>query len=205
MRGAVDWPSHDDSVGYAAWHELNQLPPSEGGNVLRETFKRGGVPQTKRVVGQTLPVELQEPFLEDRPLRNALGKLSAGLSAEEMETGRKIASELGQHEAAKTGAGTTVPDMGVTKDVVSGALVAASAGLNSPTLWKTNSLFNRLTKGSVDKTVKEIDEALLDPDKFTALVEKIQKKLDSKVPLNLGEKALVQASMAATRDRKQEK
>lgn len=204
QRRNVDFPSHYQDVGLTAWRELMNpaggKAPSEGIEMLEQTFKRNGVPITDEVVGRgVLPPELQEPFLQDRPLRQAIGKLSNAMRPEEIAQARGIADELGQYEAARYGPGRPTPAGDPSSSLVSAGLAIASAGTGSPMLWKVRSAFNALTGGSSDKTVKAMDEALLDPQRFLDLTQRIQAKADKGHPLSKGELALQQVLLGAGR------
>jgi hypothetical protein len=65
-------------------------------------------------------------------------------------------------------------------------------------LWKARSAFNALTGQAMSKTSKEIDEALLDPDKFVKLAQEIQAKTDRNRPLSAVERAFKQAILSST-------
>jgi hypothetical protein len=201
-RGNVDWPAHDDSVGYLAWRELEHspdgLPPSEGMEALLHKYKPNGIPQGE-LAGRTLEPELQEPFVSSADLRAVLGKVSNGMRKTEIDHVRRIASELGQYEGAKFDPSSVKVDMGdAKKGMVSAAMALASAGVDSTKMWKTRAAYNAVSNTKLrDKTV---DEALHDPQKFVALAEKIQAKLAARKEITPGEAAFQQAILAGNRE-----
>lgn len=200
-RRNVDWQSYDDRVGRSAWDELQNVSPvyrTEAGDILREQFNRGGVPQTQKVVGQFDDIEHQVPMLKGLGVRQATGKLANGMSDFEVDHAKRLASELGQYEASKVNTGRSAPNFGAAKDLTGAALAIVSAGTGSTMLWKARSAFNALTGQAMSKTSKEIDEALLDPDKFVKLAQEIQTKTDRNRPLSAVERAFKQAILSST-------
>jgi hypothetical protein len=199
-RGSEDWTSHDENVYRSAWNELTNTPighQSQAGDVLKETFMRNGVVVTPKVVGRDIGFEV--PHLEDRPLRQALGKLQPGLTQVELDRGKQIANELGKHEAAAAGPGRATPETGTMSSLISNGLAIASAAKGSPTLWKIRSAFNTVAGQSNKETNKAIDAALLDPAKFMDLIQIIQTKIDNGRPLDKGEEILHQILLGTSR------
>jgi hypothetical protein len=152
---------------------------------------------TPKVVGRDIGFEV--PHLEDRPLRQALGKLQPGLTQVELDRGKQIANELGKHEAAATGPGRATPEIGGMSSLISNGLAIASAAKGSPTLWKIRSAFNAMAGQGNKETNKAVDAALLDPAKFMDLIQIIQTKLDNGRPLDKSEEILHQILLGTSR------
>lgn len=198
-RGNADFGSHDESVARSAWDMLNDIPAghrSEAGEVLRSRFMRNGVVQTPKQFGVG---EFAVPEVRSHPLRRTLGQLSPHLSDMENDTFRKLADDLTAYDTSKYGVGATSPDLGGADKVVSAGLAAWSAAKGSPTIWKVRSAFNSMTGGAKDKTIKEVDEALLDPDKFMNMVDQVRLKLDNDLALTKAEQYMKDAVLAAGR------
>jgi hypothetical protein len=198
-RGHADFGSHDERVARSAWDMLNDIPKghqSEAGEVLRSRFMRNGVVQTPKQFGTG---EFAVPEIRSHPLRRTLGQLTPHMSDMENDTFRKLADDLTAYDTSKYGVGATNPDTGGADKMVSAGLAAFSAAKGSPTIWKVRSAFNALVGGAKDKTIKEIDEALLDPDKFMNLVDNVRLKIDADLPLNKGEQYLKEAVLASGR------
>jgi len=207
-RGNANFNQHDEDAARAAWEGL-QMPgaPSEAGEILRSQFMRNGVPQTERMFGE-LPGAI--PNVESQPLRKALGRLGQHLSPDELDTTTKIASDLSKRDLAKYGEGAMTPDVALWSDriplVLGFLLHAKTGGLGNAMLNRAKlSALNDLRLNNQGKVMKEIDDALLDPDKFMNMVDSVQKKILAKETLSpteqavktMSEKALKYGSAAA--------
>ena len=186
-----DFASHDESVARSAWDMLNDIPAAgrtEAGDTLRSGFMRNGVAQTPRVFGKGAD---QVPEVTSHRLRKALGQLSPHLSETEKDTFFKLSDDLMQGDNIKFGVGATAPDTSNPHALAASiGLAAGSAHFSSPKLWKIRSIFNQLTGNSRDKVTRGVDEALLDPDKFMNMVDRIRTKVGTDLPLTEGEQML---------------
>jgi len=198
-RGHADFGSHDERVARSAWDMLHDIPKgdrTEAGEVLRSKFKRNDFVQTSKQFGTGADAV---PEIRSHPLRKSLGELGPHLSDTERDTFAKLADDLTGYDTSKYGVGATVPDVGGGSAAISASLGALSAAKGSPTIWKIRSVFNTMTSGAKDKTIKEVDEALLDPDKFMNMVDNVRKKVDADLPLTRGEQYLKEAVLASGR------
>jgi hypothetical protein len=170
---------------------------SEAGDEFRKHFFRNEIPTTRQVVGLSGDIENQVPRLNAKQLRDALAKYSNGMTPQEIDHYKHLASEIGRYEHAATAAGHSLPDPGMGPTIASAGLALTSALTNSPKLWKVRAAYNAIT--GANKTNKVIDEALQDPNKFVTLMRDIQTKTEAGRPLSATETALREALLSTSR------
>jgi hypothetical protein len=196
-RGLVDFNPHYEDVARTAWKELTSLnKPSQAQEALEGTFMRSGIPKTRQMYGTD---ENMIPVLESQPFRQALSKYAPHMKGDEQVLATKLAQDIHAQDVVRTGQGAATPNLGRGTDLISAALAAASIGTASPTLWKVRSAFNAVSGGAKKSTFKEIDEALLDPDRFMALVKRVQAKDMTGKPLTRGEELLKESLLTGAR------
>lgn len=110
---------------------------------------------------------------------------------------QQIANELGQFEAARSAAGKPQVDMGDEKGLVASAMALLSGAVDSTKLWKARAAYNALSTGAARNKV--VDAAMLDPEKFVALAEKIQTKINARQKLTNAERVVQQILVGSGR------
>lgn len=180
-RSNVNFNQNDEASARSAWEALQPMPgrDSEAGEILRSQFMRNGVPQTERMFGE-LPGAV--PNVESRPLRKALGRLGPHMDPDEVDMATKVANDLTKKELVKHGEGTMTPDVALWSDriplVIASLFHAKTGGLGNALLNRAKvSALNDVRLNNQGKVMREIDEALLDPDKFMKMVDDVQAKI----------------------------
>jgi len=180
-RGLVDFNPHDEAVARAAWGEL-QPPPgggSEAGDILRSKFMIDDIPQTPRQFGEGRNAV---PEITSHPLRKALGQYSRHMDIDEADKAIDLADDLTKRELFKRGEGAITPDVKKWTDHIPMAIGAIT---NTKTLGMSSVMMNRARANIMthmrlsrqDKIMKEIDDALLDPDKFKTMVDEVRARI----------------------------
>lgn len=204
-RGNADFNSHDENVARAAWEHLQPTPghSSQAGDVLRMKFMRNGQPQTARVFGEGPDMV---PELESRPLRRMLGKLSQHMDPDEVDRASAIASDLGKHELVRQASGAVTPEVKKLSDYLPSVAAVAvdlkvTGGLGTLTRLALRSarrtVMNSVRSGKEGKITKEIDEALLDPDKFMSMVDTVRARAAGNEPLSESDKIFMRIAEEA--------
>lgn len=197
QRGNIDFNAQKEASARAAWEEITRSgTPSKAAEAFEGKFMREGIPQTPNMYGTGSD---RVPELESRPLRQALGQYGKHMTGDEFTRFSDLADDIHKQAIVRTGQGATQPDLGGGKGAVSAGLAAASIATSSPMLWKLGSVFRSLAKSADEKTVKEIDAALLDPTRFKSLVDTIKAKDRSGTPLNATEELLKQSMLGTSR------
>jgi hypothetical protein len=185
-RGLADFNSHDERVARSAWDALHLSPDvTDAGEALRGTFMRDGVIPGGRQFGTGAE---RVPDVRAQPLRQALAKTQNGLSPDERDIAINLADDLSRRDVVKYGQGAITPDVSKWTDhipMVLGAFVKAKGwGMANMFLNKAKvSALNDLRVSNQDRVMKEIDEALLDPDKFMKMVDDVSARVAGNEPL----------------------
>jgi hypothetical protein len=194
MRGNADFNAHDEAVARRAWEQLQPLPGhgSEAGEVLRGEFMRNGFAKTDRQFGQAPDIV---PDVQSRPLRQALAKLSEHMSPDEVDVGRALANDLAKRDVVRFGQGTVTPTVKSWTDhiplVLGGYIKAKSFGMGNVLMNRAKvNAANDLRISKQDAIMKEIDEALFDPQKFQTMVDEVRTRILGNEPLSKGQQVI---------------
>lgn len=120
-----------------------------------------GIPLTPKYSGEAGRNAV--PNIQSAPLRRATAGQAEGLAPTQVNQMNELADQLRAHEIYKS-PGNSVPDIGKAEGV-------ATAGLNAGPLWRLRGTIGAMFGPVNEKTTKAIDEALLKPDKFLALLD----------------------------------
>jgi hypothetical protein len=165
------------------------LKGAEGAQAIRNTFKsEGGVPLTSRAIGNQAGADAT-PVLTSKALRTTLAsKGEEVMDPNKVDQLKNLAEELRKHEiyAPTPGTGSGRTDMGMAQGV-------GSSAINASPLWRLRGAQGSLFGGANTKTMKALDNALLDPNKF---IEMIEAKRALNRPLS-GTEKLVEAMLRA--------
>jgi hypothetical protein len=179
--------------GYAAL--ADQLKTSKASEGIRETFQdmATNTPRTSESFGVTGTPDAG-PVVKSGPLRKALANKGTVEGQDVMDPQERnmigtLADQLRGHEIYTTGlaTGTSRLDPGIAEGV-------GSTALNAGPFWRLRGALGALFNRQGGKEQRIVDEALLNPEKWLALMEKHQA---AGRPLSDVEKALVQALRGA--------
>jgi hypothetical protein len=153
--------------GYGATKEA--IEAAEKSARLRGKFMGpDNVPVTSRAHGESgTPTAL--PGVDAAPLRRVMAKedpTNAGLNT--------LSDQLRSHEIYKSPGSTSIN--------IGGAEGTATAGLNAGPFWRLRGTIKSAFGPINDKTSKAVDDALLDPQKFLALIDARKAKQEALQP-----------------------
>ncbi len=148
------------------------LTAAQSSAALRGKFMgEGGVPVTPKYSGEA--GVNATPNIQSAPLRKATVGQAEGLAPDQVSQMNMLSDQLRGHEIYKS-PGASAVDIG-------GAEGIATAGLNAGPLWRLRGTIKSAFGPINDKTTKAIDDALLDPQKFLALIEQ-RRATNARIP-----------------------
>jgi hypothetical protein len=148
------------------------LSAAEASAALRGKFMGDtGIPVTPKYSGEA--GINATPNIQSAPLRKATVGQAAGLAPDQAAQMNMLSDQLRGHEIYKS-PGASAIDIG-------GAEGIATAGLNAGPLWRLRGTIKSAFGPINDKTTKAIDDALLDPQKFLALIEQ-RRATNARIP-----------------------
>ncbi len=179
-------------AGYGA--TMEQLGGAEAAKAMRERLVKDQIASTNQFYGSTGQDVV--PHMSSGPLRRSMiaeakkGRLGE-LGQDNMDTLNIVADQLKAHEIY-----TPAMSSGGAGVNLGGGEGAASAALNAGPLWRLRGALGSYFGDLNERSVKMIDEALLEPQKFLDLM---QKREAAGAPLGPVEKTLKQLLLGGGR------
>lgn len=172
--------------GYGA--TMDQLKAAQAAQGIRSKFMgEMGFPDTKQYFGEA--GQGATPVIRSSDLRHAVNRAEAGgiadLPAADKSKLGSIADQLTQHEIYEPymATGATSLNLGAAEGL-------GSAALNAGPLWRLRGALGSTFRGLNERSLRAVDQAMLDPQAFLKMVE--AKKALSR-PLEPWERALEEA------------
>lgn len=192
QRATADFATHDQNVGHNVWDAIltDATYDPNGAALLNRFISPQGTPQTAQVL-QATSGGGSIPRVTGSVLRKAMGRTENALDPSTIAGLQDTSELLRRHELYKnvTNTGTPRWNHGSIGDAVSTGL----AGLH---MWGTRALFDSTINRGSKAAEKVLDEALLKPENFLAL---IAQKQQLGQPLTAAEQSMKQTILGLSR------
>ena len=192
QRATADFATHDQNVGHNVWDAIltDATYDPNGAALLNRFISPQGTPQTAQVL-QATSGGGSIPRVTGSVLRKAMGRTENALDPSTIAGLQDTSELLRKHELYKnvTNTGTPRWNHGGIGDAVSTGL----AGLH---MWGTRALFDSTINRGSKAAEKVLDEALLKPENFLAL---IAQKQQLGQPLTAAEQSMKQTILGLSR------
>ena len=164
LQGATKSATHD-VPGLGAMSDDEAEAAIKAAQNVRGTFMENGFPKTTRSFGSTTE-GTAVPEIREAALRRTMAKNAGRMVPEEAEHAGRVADDLVSQEISQTG-----QHVGPTEIAPSGLVQTANAALNVLPQWRWRGVAQQAIRGSNKAEQEQIDQALLNPDKFLKMVE----------------------------------